>query len=88
MAKPFSKQPVHWLNLQSTSDYLNELTKLRNRSLTDLVQVTKGGSNPGTWMHEDVALEFLPDICWCPFFVSKQAAKPTLFFLCETVTKT
>jgi hypothetical protein len=26
--------------------------------LADLVKVTKGGNNPGTWMHEDVALEF------------------------------
>lgn len=58
MAKPFGKQPVFWLNNQYTKDLLSELTKLRNLSLTDLVQVTKGGNNPGTWFHEDVALEF------------------------------
>lgn len=58
MAKPFGKQPVFWLNNQSTKDFINELAKLRNLSLTDLVQVIKGGNNPGTWFHEDVALEF------------------------------
>lgn len=59
MAKSFGKEPKFWLMNQSTTDYLNELSKVRNLTLTDLVQVTKGGNNPGTWMHEDVALEFL-----------------------------
>nr|DAG80378.1 MAG TPA: KilA protein [Bacteriophage sp.] len=58
MAKPFGKEPKFWLMNQSTTDYLNELSKVRNLTLTDLVQVTKGGNNPGTWMHEDVAMEF------------------------------
>lgn len=58
MAKPFGKEPKFWLMNQSTTDYLKELSKVRNLTLTDLVQVTKGGSNPGTWMHEDVAMEF------------------------------
>jgi len=58
MAKSFGKQPIHWLNQTGTNEFINELSKLRNRSLTELVAVTKGGSNPGTWMHEDVALEF------------------------------
>lgn len=58
MARPFGKQPVFWLNNQSTKDFLAELSKLRNLSLADLVRVIKGGNNAGTWMHEDVALEF------------------------------
>ena len=58
MAKPFGKEPKFWLINQSTNDYLTELSKVRNLTLADLVQVTKGGNNPGTWMHEDVALEF------------------------------
>lgn len=58
MAKSFGKEPKFWLMNQSTTDYLNELSKVRNLTLTDLVQVTKGGNNPGTWMHEDVAMEF------------------------------
>ena len=58
MAKPFGKEAKHWLNNQQTKDFLQELTKVRNLTLADLVQVKKGGANPGTWMHEDVALEF------------------------------
>ena len=46
MARPFNKEPKFWLMNQSTTDYLTELSKVRN------------GNNPGTWMHEDVALEF------------------------------
>lgn len=58
MAKPFGKRPIDWMQNQQTKDFLNELSKVRKSTLTDLVQVTKGGTNPGTWFHEDVALEF------------------------------
>lgn len=60
MAKSFgnAKRPQFWLNSQQANEFINELTKARNLALTDLVQVRRGGSNPGTWMHEDVALEF------------------------------
>lgn len=58
MAKPFGKRPVDWLQNSQTSDYLSELSKVRKSTLADLVRVTKGGNNPGTWMHEDVAIEF------------------------------
>lgn len=58
MAKPFGKEAKHWLNNQQTKDFLDELTKVRNLTLTDLVQVKYGGTTPGTWMHEDVAMEF------------------------------
>ena len=58
MAKAFNKRPVIWLQSKQTEDFLNELSKVRNLTLADLVQVTRGGDNPGTWMHEDVAMEF------------------------------
>lgn len=58
MARPFEKKPVDWLKNAQTQEYLVELSKVRILTLADLVQVTKGGNNPGTWMHEDVALEF------------------------------
>ena len=61
MAKPFGKQPIFWLNNQSTKEFLAQLSELRNLSSADLVRVTKGGNDKklqGTWMHEDVALEF------------------------------
>ena len=58
MAKPFEKRPIDWLQNQSSIEYLNELSKVRKSTLADLVQVTKGGNNSGTWMYEDVAMEF------------------------------
>lgn len=61
MAKPFGKQPVFWLNNQYTKGFLEEMAELRNLSSADLVRVIKGGNDKnaqGTWMHEDVALEF------------------------------
>ncbi len=58
MAKAFGKQPIKWLETNQSKSYIEELAKLRNCTLADLVQVKKGGSTPGTWMHEDVAMEF------------------------------
>lgn len=57
MAKPFAKSPKHWLGNQSTKDFINALSEVRNLTSVDLVKVTYG-NNGGTWMHEDVALEF------------------------------
>ena len=58
MAKPFGKRPVDWLRYQQSQESINELSKVRNITLERLVQVTKGGVHSGTWLHEDVALEF------------------------------
>ena len=58
MAKPFGKEPKHWLLNQSTRDFIQALSEVRNLTSADLVKVTKGGVEQGTWMHEDVALEF------------------------------
>lgn len=62
MAKPFGKRAVDWLQNQSTVEFINALTEVRKSTSADFqaVIVVKGG-NPdaqGTWMHEDVALEF------------------------------
>lgn len=58
MAKSFDKRPTDWLKNQSSIEFLNELSKVRKSTLADLVQVTRGGNNSGTWMNEDAALEF------------------------------
>ncbi len=60
MAKPFGKEAKHWLINQSTNDFLAELSKVRNLTFADLVNVRKGSpdNGGGTWMHEDVAIEF------------------------------
>lgn len=59
MAKPFGKQVTKWTNTQTAKDFIQELSEVRNCTSADLVRVVKGGNKQqGTWMHEDVALEF------------------------------
>lgn len=58
MAKPFGKVVKDWLKTGQTKEFLNVLSEGRKIPLADLVQVTKGGNNSGTWFHEDVAMEF------------------------------
>ena len=57
MAKPFGKRASHWLNNQQTKEFINALSGVRILTPSDLVRVTNGDKG-GTWMHEDVALEF------------------------------
>lgn len=72
MARPFGKLAKDWLKTQPALNYIQALSKSKRNIilLADLVKVIQGGSNPGTWMHEDVALEFArwlsPDFAiWC-----------------------
>lgn len=63
MARQFGKRPVDWLNLPSTKEFLNELSEVRksNNAEIQLVLTKRGGADlsaQGTWLHEDVALEF------------------------------
>lgn len=61
MAKPFGKQPIDWLKTEQSKEFISVFAELKNFSSVDLVRVTKGGNDKklqGTWMHEDVALEF------------------------------
>lgn len=60
MAKAFNKQAIDWLKTQSAKDFVATYSELKNISSADLVRVTKGGAPKlqGTWMHQDVALEF------------------------------
>lgn len=62
MAKVFGKRPVDWLQNQSTIEFINAITEVRKSTSADFqaVSVVKGGNSQmqGTWMHEDVALEF------------------------------
>lgn len=61
MAKPFGKSTKDWMVNKSTTEFLNELSSVRGIPLSQLVVVKKGNSSQfdqGTWMHEDVALEF------------------------------
>lgn len=59
MAKPFGKLAKDWLSNKSTNEFIHTLSAVRGIVLTDLVVVKQGGNGEqGTWMHEDVALEF------------------------------
>lgn len=61
MAKPFGKTTKDWLRTQQTKEFISSLSTVRQKCLTQLVVVRQGNSSSfeqGTWMHEDVALEF------------------------------
>ena len=58
MAKPFGKLVKDWLKNNQTKEFISTLSTVRNILLTDLVKVKQGGTAQGTWLHEDVALEF------------------------------
>jgi len=55
MAKPYGKKTSEWIRLPSTNNFLQAMETMgKSHSLI----VTIEGRNGGTWMHEDVALEF------------------------------
>lgn len=55
MAKPFGKRVNDWRNLPSTREFMSALeTTGKNGSLIQTIE----GRNGGTWIHEDVAIEF------------------------------
>lgn len=63
MGKPFgeSKKPKEWLSNKSTKDFLDVLSSERGIPPSQLVVIRKGNSSDfeqGTWMHEDVAIEY------------------------------
>ncbi|MGJ1516490.1 phage antirepressor KilAC domain-containing protein [Sphingobacterium siyangense] len=55
MAKSFGKRPSKWLELPTTESFISELEAVRKSDRSKLIQTING---IGTWMHEDVALEF------------------------------
>lgn len=57
MAKPFEKSPKDFLKTEQTKRFIAALSEVKKILSSDLVRVVYG-DNGGTWMHEDVALEF------------------------------
>lgn len=55
MAKPFKKRPSKWLALPTTKQFFDTLEAVRKSDRSALVKKVNG---IGTWLHEDVALEF------------------------------
>lgn len=70
MAKPFKKKANDFLSSKSTKELIASLSAKTGISDLELVIVNQGGINPGTWLHEDLALIFAqwlsPDFyLWC-----------------------
>lgn len=57
MTKDFGQQLPDWLNLKSTTNFLDVTSKEINITLEDLLIVENVGNTETTWMQEDVALE-------------------------------
>lgn len=61
-----SKEPNRWLRLASTQELITELGKVSTESelppylevAQELIKVTKGGTAPGTFAHELLAIEY------------------------------
>ena len=58
MAKPFGKRPNDYLSLPSTNELVKAITRKSGIAENQLIKITRGGLNPATWLHEDVALDF------------------------------
>jgi len=61
MSKAFGKRPFDYLKTQSARELIEAVSVTRNIVTADLVKVTKGGDSrqlQGTWLHEDIALDF------------------------------
>jgi len=57
MARCFGKKPTDFLKTDQTKAFIKELSEVKKINSSDLVDVVHG-NNGGTWMHEDVAIEF------------------------------
>jgi len=57
MAKAFGKMPNDYLRLDSTKAFI-EAYMQENSVTVNPVTVVQGGKNQGTWMNEDIALDF------------------------------
>lgn len=73
MAKSFgeNKKPAFWLRTHQAKCFLHFLTQVQMCTSADLLMVMNGGNgSQGTWMHEDLAIEFArwlsPEFAyWC-----------------------
>ena len=56
MCKPFNKKASNFLRNQQTQDYINALCQVSNLRLENVVIEKHGGTSPGTWLHQKLAL--------------------------------
>ncbi|WP_442805654.1 KilA-N domain-containing protein [Testudinibacter sp. TR-2022] len=57
IAKHFNKSPRRWLELPSTIEYIELLSKKLNVGKSDILKTTRG-VNGGTWLHRRLAVAF------------------------------
>lgn len=62
MAVANGKLITDFLRLQTTKEYLEELSSVMGIPITDLVIVKQGGKRQGTWVHSKVAIRIAQ---WC-----------------------
>lgn len=58
MAKPFGKRPNDYLSLPTTKQLITAVTRKNGNGVDVLVETKRGGEHQGTWLHEDIALDF------------------------------
>lgn len=58
MAKPFKKRPNDYLSLSSVNELINAITRKYGNADFQPVTIIRGTVSPGTWMCEDLALDF------------------------------
>ena len=58
MAKPFGKRPIDYLRLPSTNELIKAMVRKSHSDENQIVRTINGGKAPGTWLHEDIALDF------------------------------
>ena len=58
ISKHYNKQPAHFLRMEQTQDFINELSKHYAISHSEIVKVINGGNEKGTWMERKLALKF------------------------------
>lgn len=58
LAKPYGKRPNDYLSLPATSQLIKAITRKYGSDENQLVRTVNGGSNPGTWMHRLIVLDY------------------------------
>ncbi|MDV3756811.1 hypothetical protein CMU20_17515 [Elizabethkingia anophelis] len=81
MAKPYNKRPNDYFNLIATKELIKAITIKNGIANSQLVITERGGLNPGTWMHDKLALKFA---IWCNSQINQSSIKAgipvTLYF--------
>lgn len=58
MAKQFGKTPKDYFRTKAAQDFMSAISARLKCLPTEIVQVVNGGQNYGTWLQEDIALDF------------------------------